>query len=286
MFGYILPDKNNMYIKDFNVFQAFYCGLCKTLAKTGSQITRLCTNYDMTFYDVLLHSLANSEVEFKRKLCFYNGKKKVVVTADELSKKIADVTVMMVYFKADDDVYDGKKGRIFIKWRLYARYARAKKRLPEIDKIMREGFKRLRALEKENCKSIDRVADCFAVIVRDMTKQLIVTDDLIDDFTYNLGRLIYLFDAVDDVEKDTKKHNYNPILLNYGECAKKQDYLAKNAEELAFLLNSTYNMMVCCYNKMQIILYEGVLSNTVYRGIKMQIDRILKGEEKCQTTRI
>ena len=41
MFGYVIPDKQNMYIKDFNVFQAFYCGLCKTLGETGSQITRL-----------------------------------------------------------------------------------------------------------------------------------------------------------------------------------------------------------------------------------------------------
>ena len=89
MFGYVIPDKQNMYIKDFNVFQAFYCGLCKTLGETGSQITRLCTNYDVTFYNVLIHSLANLDVKFERKLCAYNGKKKVVVSTDELSKKIA-----------------------------------------------------------------------------------------------------------------------------------------------------------------------------------------------------
>lgn len=87
MFGYVIPDKQNMYIKDFNVFQAFYCGLCKTLGETGSQITRLCTNYDVTFYNVLIHSLANLDVKFERKLCVYNGKKKVVVSTDDLSKR-------------------------------------------------------------------------------------------------------------------------------------------------------------------------------------------------------
>ncbi len=286
MFGYVIPDKQNMYIKDFNVFQAFYCGLCKTLGETGSQITRLCTNYDVTFYNVLLHSLAKKEVKFQRKLCVYNGKKKVVVTTDELSKKMADIAVLLVYYNAEDDVTDGKKSRILIKWRLALRKAKAAKRLPEIDKLMKNSFASLNALEKEKCDSIDRVADTFASLMRDITRTLIKTDDTIDTFTYNLGRLVYLLDAVDDVEKDQKKKRYNPLLLNYGECANKADYLAKNADELSFLLNSTYNKMVASYNDMDIELYEGVLSNTVYLGIKMQMERLLKGEDKCRLTRL
>ncbi len=286
MFGYVIPDKQNMYIKDFNVFQAFYCGLCKTLGETGSQITRFCTNYDVTFYNVLLHSLAKKEVKFQRKLCVYNGKKKVVVTTDELSKKMADIAVLLVYYNAEDDVTDGKKSRILIKWRLALRKAKAAKRLPEIDKLMKNRFASLNALEKEKCDSIDRVADTFASLMRDITRTLIKTDDTIDTFTYNLGRLVYLLDAVDDVEKDQKKKRYNPLLLNYGECANKADYLAKNADELSFLLNSTYNKMVASYNDMDIELYEGVLSNTVYLGVKMQMERLLKGEDKCRLTRL
>ena len=286
MFGYVIPDKQNMYIKDFNVFQAFYCGLCKTLGKTGSQITRLCTNYDVTFYSVLLHSLADEKVTFERKLCAYNGKKKVVVGIDDLSRKMADLSVLLVYYNAEDDVTDGKKSRILIKWRLTLRKSKAAKRLPEIDKLMKDSFASLNALEKEKCASIDRVADCFASLMRDITRRLVKTDDTIDTFTYNLGRLVYLLDAVDDVEKDTKKKRYNPLLLNYGECVNKADYMVKNADELSFLLNSTYNKMVASYNDMDIKLYEGVLSNTVYLGIKMQIERLLKGEDKCRLTRL
>ncbi|MCM1306423.1 MAG: DUF5685 family protein [Firmicutes bacterium] len=286
MFGYVIPDKNNMYIKDFNVFQAFYCGLCKALHKTGSEVTRLCTNYDITFYNVLIHCLAGSEVKFERKLCVYNGKKKVIVVPDEISLKMADLAAMLVYYNAEDDVHDGKKSRALIKWRLALRKRKAAKRLPKIDALMKDSFKRLNALEKENCDSIDRVADCFASLMRDITRELVKTDSDIDDFTYNLGRMVYLLDAVDDVEKDCKKHRYNPLLLNYGECENKREYLEKNKDELAFLLNSTYNKMVGSYNRMNIVLYEGVLSNTVYLGIKMQMERLLKGDEKCQVTRL
>lgn len=286
MFGYVIPDKNNMYIKDFNVFQAYYCGLCKALAKTGSEVSRLCTNYDVTFYNVLLHSLAKQEVRFERKLCAYNGKKKVIVTPDEMSLKMADIAVLLVYYNAEDDVTDGKKSRIAVKWALYTRKRRAAKRMPKIDALMKEIFARLNALEKDKCDSIDRVADCFASLMRDITRELIKTDDNIDVFMYNLGRLVYLMDAVDDVQKDTEKHRYNPLLLNYGECKDKAEYLKKNEDELSFLLRSTYNKMVGCYNAMDIVLFEGVLSNTVYLGIKMQMERLLKGEEKCQMTRL
>lgn len=286
MFGYVIPDKLNMYIKDFNVFQAYYCGLCKTLGKTGSQITRLCTNYDITFYNVLLHSLTKTQVTFERKLCVYNGKKKTVVKVDDISRKMADLAVMLVYYNAEDDVVDGKKSRAFIKWRLALRKRKAAQRLPMIDKLMKDSFARLGLLEKEKCKSIDMVADCFASLMRDITKQLMETDYNIDTFMYNLGRMVYLLDAVDDVESDSRKHRYNPILINYGECTQKKDYLEKNADELSFLLKSTYNKMVGCYNMMDIVLYEGVLSNTIYLGIKMQMERLLKGEDKCQITRL
>lgn len=286
MFGYVIPDKNNMYIKDFNVFQAFYCGLCRALGKTGSQPTRLCTNYDVTFFSVLLHSLAGEEVEFERKVCVYNGKRKVSVKADELSKKMADLAVLLVYYNIDDDVHDGKKLRAPLKWRLAARKRSASKRMPKIDEMMRERFARLRQLEDDGCDSIDAAADPFASLMRDITREFVKTDDNVDCFAYNLGRLVYLLDAVDDVEKDCKKKRYNPLLKSLGDCEDKKQFLDKNREELEFLLYSTYNKLVGSYNLMPITLYEGVLSNTVYLGIKMQIERLLKGEEKCQLTRL
>ena len=286
MFGYVIPDKNNMYIKDFNVFQAFYCGLCRALSKTGSQATRLCTNYDVTFFSVLIHSLLNEEVRFERKVCAYNMRRKVVVEVDDLSKKMADLAVLLVYYNAEDDVYDGKPSRRLVTMRLAARKRRAAKRMPKINALMKDSFKRLRALEDAKCDEIDRVADCFAALMRDITREFVKTDDAIDDFAYNLGRMVYLMDAVDDVEKDGKKGRYNPILLNLGDCANKKEYIEKNKDFLSFLLGSTYNKMVGSYNMMDVKLYEGVLSNTVYLGVKMQMERLLKGEEKCQTTRL
>ena len=181
---------------------------------------------------------------------------------------------------------DGKKIRVPILWRLWLRKRAAARRMPEVDKLMKREFKRLSDLEKSNSTSIDEVADCTAVVMRDMTRALVKTDDVVDLFTYNLGRLIYLLDAVDDAAEDSKKGRYNVIVNNYGKCTEKADYLLKNADELSFLLKSTYNRMVESYNQMKITIGEGVLSNTIYLGLNLQIERLLKGVEKCQTIRL
>ncbi|MBR7163229.1 MAG: hypothetical protein IKD35_04565 [Clostridia bacterium] len=286
MFGYVIPDKENMYIKDFNVFQGYYCGLCRALGKTGGPMTRLCTSYDVTFYSVLLHSIAGVDPKIERKVCGLNCKKKPMVEVDDLSLKSADVAVLLTYYNVADDIEDGKRSRLPIKWRLNLRKKAASKRMPEVDKLLKREFGRLSKLEKENSDSIDMVADCTAVVMRDMTRLLVETDENIDLFTYNLGRLIYLLDAVDDVLEDSKKGRYNVIVNNFGKCEDKAEYLEKNQEELGFLLRSTYNRMVESYNKMDIKVGEGVLSNTIYLGLNLQIERLLKGVEKCHTIRL
>lgn len=286
MFGYVIPNKNNMYIKDFNVFQAYYCGLCKALSRSGSQLSRLCTNYDTTFYNALLHSLTDTEVKIERKLCLINGKKKPVIVTDDLTRKVADLSVLLVYYNALDDVHDGKKSRAAVVGVLAARKRAAARRLKEADALMKESFRKLDILEKRNSAQLDLVADCFASLMRDVTRTLIPTDEHIDAFMYNLGRLVYFFDAVDDVEKDAKKGRYNPLIAAYGKCDTKAEFLEKNAQELDFLLRSTYNKLVGAYNHMHIVVSEGMLSNTVYLGLNMQMERLLKGDDKCQVTRL
>ena len=286
MFGYVIPDKNNMYIKDFNVFQAYYCGLCKALSRSGSQLSRLCTNYDTTFYNALLHSLTDTEVKIERKLCLINGKKKPVIVTDDLTRKVADLSVLLVYYNALDDVHDGKKSRAAVVGVLAARKRAAARRLKEADALMKESFRKLDILEKRNSAQLDLVADCFASLMRDVTRTLIPTDEHIDAFMYNLGRLVYFFDAADDMEKDAKKGRYNPLIAAYGKCDTKAEFLEKNAQELDFLLRSTYNKLVGAYNHMHIVVSEGMLSNTVYLGLNMQMERLLKGDDKCQVTRL
>jgi len=292
MFGYIIPDKMNMYIKDFTSFRAYYCGLCKSLGKSGAPHTRFLTNYDTTFLSVLIHSLEEIEPEIKKGVCVLNPlKKKPFAADDEITKKVADLTALFAYYKIKDDVIDGKRGRAFIKPLFYSRYKKAKKRLPQADAVIKREYERLRELEKDNCRSVDIAADPFAVMLKDCVKTITdKTDIYAEDFLYNLGKLVYLFDAIDDIDKDIKRGCYNPFAAAYFEGDKskfnRDEFLKENREKIEFLLTVGYNKLREDYDKMKITVGEGVLSNTVYLGLPMQIERLLKGEVKCAKTRL
>lgn len=115
MFGYIVPDKANLYVKDFQVYNAFYCSLCKALSREGNQLTRLSANYDATFFDIFIHSLLRKEVAIKSETCMIAMKKKNVVKIDDLTIRVADVAVLLLYYSLTDDILDGKKSRRIIR---------------------------------------------------------------------------------------------------------------------------------------------------------------------------
>ena len=288
MYGYIIPDKMNMYIKDFALFKAYYCGLCKTLGKTGAPHTRFCVSYDMTFLSALLHSLNGVEPKIKNAPCVLSPlKRKSFVVDDEISRQVCDVTVILAYFKLIDDVTDGQKLRGMFKPWLYCRMRKAKKRMPKVYATIKESYKQLNELERKNTSKIDAASEPFANMLKEVVSLLV--KDCNDDtktFAYHLGKLVYLFDAIDDVEKDNKKKRYNPFNSAYGAEKSKSEFIKKHYTDIEFTLKSSYNALMDAYDKMPVKISEGVISNIVYLGIDMQMKKLLKGERKCETTRL
>lgn len=47
MFGYVNVCKDELKIKDYNLWKSYYCGLCKCLGKRYNNIIRLGLNYDI-----------------------------------------------------------------------------------------------------------------------------------------------------------------------------------------------------------------------------------------------
>jgi hypothetical protein len=48
---------------------------------------------------------------------------------------------------------------------------------------------------------------------------------------YLIGRWVYLIDALDDLEEDFKKKNYNPFLVKYGSNFDDPDFFVKIREK-------------------------------------------------------
>ena len=113
MFGYVKVDLPNLYIKDNVLYKAMYCGLCKGIGKNCGQRGRLTLSYDLTFLSVLLHNVCNVDVKVERQKCvIHQFKKRPIATYDELTGKIANLNIILAYYKVVDDIIDSKTGKL------------------------------------------------------------------------------------------------------------------------------------------------------------------------------
>lgn len=290
MYGYIIPDKPNMLIKDFTFFRAFYCGFCKSIGASCGQIARFGTNYDMTFFNILLHNVLDKEIQINNEACILNPvKKKPVVANDDLTEKVVDINTLMFYYKVEDDYIDGNKSRALALMPIVKPKAkRAMKKMPEINKILKDNFELLRKMESENEASIDKVAEPFSVIISEVAKIILgeKNNDDIQNLCYNLGKWVYLMDALDDIEDDYKNNRYNPFLAKFHNFENRTQFLETNRQDLEYIMMSVYNGIVCEYNRLDVKISEGILSNVFYLGLKKQTEDMLKGETKCKITRL
>ena len=290
MFGYVLPDKPNMFMKDYAVYRAFYCGLCKSIGKKCSETMRFTTNYDITFLNVLYHAIFDKDIEVSEEGCILNPfKKKPIVKNDELTEDVIDINNILAHYKCVDDIIDNKSGTkwAFDKIVLKRHYKRSKVNFKKVDELVAKGYEDLRKLEKANCSSIDRVADSFANIMKNISKELFREkyDENIGSMMYALGKWVYLCDAIDDIDEDKKGKKFNLFLVDYDYIDKKT-FLNDKHNDLEFALNNCVATIKNCFDNLKVAKYEGVLTNILWYGIKAKTQDILTRSEKCKKIRI
>ena len=288
MYGYVVPVKAELNTADFCLYRAFYCGICKATGKIYGQLPRFTTNYDMVFLSVLLHDYAKQEVAFSNEGCICNPKKKTIVCRNELFDKIVAVNILLSYNKANDDVIDGggiKKKTV--RRMLKKHYLKAKQLLPQADEVISDRYAELLKLEKSGAVGIDRVAHCFASMLRELGLMLTgASDEALGGLLYNVGKFVYLADALDDIDEDFKKKRYNPFLCEHGDYESRAQFISKHRDELTFTLASTVNRAIQCFNSMVFTGASDLLKNIVYKGLRSKCDELLGSIKKLAPPKI
>ena len=279
MFGYVIPLKQELKIKDFNRFKSYYCGLCLHIKKDFGNIPRMTLNYDMTFLALLLDGLSPQEVEFDFKRCAPHPiKAKPVVINNKPLSYAAAMNVALVYYKLLDDISDDNT--LSSKFKLLALSPYNKKfdnSIIELNKLIAIKLKDLSDLENNlNFSSIDEICHPFSEIVANILKyypyELTDDGDEIRDNLYNLGytlgKWIYLIDALDDLEKDMKNKKFNPINFLYNDNnLPYEDIKEKIKDKIEFtILNCSYNC-VEYLSKLPLIRNVDLLNNTLQLGM-------------------
>jgi len=230
----------------------------------------LTLSYDMTFILMLLTSLYEPENRYSTGRCVAHPFEKHEIRRNICTDYVADMNVILSYYKCQDDWEDEKKFHKMLLGKLLEGKAAKhqefyREKVRKIDMLMHQ----ISQKERENCQDIDAMAGLFGQIMALITS---ARDDEWSDnlksLGYYLGEFIYLLDAYEDVEEDIKKKRYNPFISRYGN--------PEFEEDCHTIL--TMIMAECCkeFEKLPLLENVEILRNILYSGVWCRYEIVRK----------
>ena len=278
MFGYVRVDKPELKVKEYEMYKAVYCSLCKSLGKHYGILSRFTLSYDFTFLALLNMSLKDGCNIIEQKRCAFNPLKKCnYCKADDDLEMPSAAAMIMTYYKLLDNIDDEKGikkiGYLCLKPILKSANKKAVLKYPQIEKIVSDYIKEQATLEKADCKEFDQIAHPTA---KALAKILMLCSEdnsqkrVLERIGYCLGRYIYLMDAFCDFQSDIKTGSYN-VLKNkqkeeIDDFVKSQIYFSINEASKAFEL-------------LDIKKYKSILGNIIYLGLEQTFKKEQNNEK-------
>ncbi len=288
MFGYIRAYKPYMRVCEFDTYKSVYCGLCKYMGKNYGFIYRFSLSYDFTFLAMLSMSMNSRNIVVKKEHCIAHPfSKRYCAKCSEGFEYPSAAAVISVYHKLKDDKTDNGLKRKLIALILLPflkkGYKKAKLEYPELAVSVEELMKKQNETEKKKNKSIDVACEPTAAIMRE------IAADISDDeeqrkhlarFGYFLGRYVYMCDALDDLQSDFKKKNYNALLLQ-------KDISQLTEENIEFYrgiatdsINMTLGELANSYVNLKAEMYKPILDNIIYLGLNNTVRQIILNKKE------
>ena len=268
MFGYVIVNKAELKFKEFDIYQSFYCGLCKKLKENGGNVSRLALTYDMTFVYMLLTGLYEPKTVYCPCKCVLHPLEKRYMRQNEYADYVADMSVLMTCYKCRDDWNDEKK--LTAKCMLEMLTKKNKyivEKYPEKTKRIAQAMEQLSRREKAGSDNVDEMAGIFGRI---MAEILVCKEDewatVLSRMGFYLGKFIYILDAYEDIEEDKKKGHYNPLCKLYEG--------ADFEEECRQILTMMIAECSREFEKLPILENVDILRNILYSGVWVRFDNI------------
>lgn len=280
MFGYINPDSPYLFRKDETLYKAIYCGMCKSIGKGCGGFAKTALTYDIAFFSALLHNVANCDVTLEKRRCaLHIFRKRLMAKPDDISLLLGCVNTALAYYKLLDDKADGdKKGAFAFMYR--RGFKRALKRHPKVAEMIGAQMEAQRVLEEKNCAVIDEACEPTAKLLQNVSNYALGEFATADTaaLMYDVGKWIYLADALDDYDKDVKKNRYNVLYRAFGSKSK-AEAVEKNGGEINFIFNSLFADMRSRLSGIKFYFNHDLTDNIILRGIPLTTRRLVYG--KC-----
>lgn len=270
MLGYVTIEKNELKVREFDMYQAYYCGICKSIGRRFGQLPRMTLSYDSVFLALVLAGLSQeTDIVLQEHCITHHIRKKPVVFGNDALDYAADVMVILAYHKFLDDWKDERsKVGLVGKSALSGAYRKLKVLHPDVCQKTENSLTALSELEKEHSGKMDLVSDTFADIMETLFTGYDPGADnsrVLGQLGRHLGKWIYTIDALDDYPKDLEKENYNPLIFRENKLEGIGDLLYNYLAEVA----NAYDLLEIKKNK-------GILDNIIFMGLRVRTDVILR----------
>ena len=268
LFGYILPVKDELKMREFEVYRAEYCGLCKQLGQSYNVFSRFLLNYDLVLLALLSDALTGEQGLLKKEGCFANPVQKRFMRHQTSGLALAaDELVLLSYHKLQDNLHDESLPKRLLYSLahpfLYFQHRVAATRRPEIEAVLAQQMEKQRILETERCISIDAACDPTAQMCAALFQAAGQNEEqkrILWRLGLFAGQIAYLLDAAEDFDDDSQKSRYNVFLLNgmsqREAIASAQTRCRMAAGEIAL-----------CYNLLPLQQYKSILDNIFFLGL-------------------
>lgn len=277
MFGYVRPLQPELKCREYDLYRATYCGLCRTLRKRYGMLAPMFLSFDMTFLALLLEQ---EDTKLCKGGCHANllQKKEMVCQSDAL-ELAADVSMILTWFQLKDTIIDEgfwkKTGAKLLCIPLKRHYKKAQIRHPKFCEQVQDHLSQLATLEQAKCDSIDAVAHHFATILQSIPidNEDIARKRATEQLLYHVGRWIYLVDARDDFDEDMQDENYNPLRYRYGENG--------DDAQLQITLENSMNLSRSAFHLLSLGERGDIIENILYLGIPATQNVVFRGQWKA-----
>lgn len=263
MFGYIYVNEQELKLKEYTAYRSFYCGLCRNLHKRYGRTAQMMLNYDLTFLAILLNGLYEPETVTEEHHCIPHPFHKHPMICNEAVDYAADMSVLLSYQKLMDDWEDehriaGKAAAGL----LHSDYQKLCSRYPRQAAAVEENIRLLREAEKKNDREIDYAAGLNG---RYLAEIFVWKEDGWQEYLHSMGfymgKFIYLMDALEDIEKDKKRGNFN-VFAEYGTVWGNEKEL-----QIREILMSMMTEASRAFEQLPILENAEIIRNILYSGV-------------------
>ncbi|MBN2851857.1 MAG: hypothetical protein JXQ23_03890 [Clostridia bacterium] len=283
MIGYIKTFKPELKVKDLQVYESYYCGICKSLKTRYGLFKNMTLNYDCVFISLLIDALKDTSLTAESFRCAYNPMKKKTRILNQSTYFTSDVNLYLFYKKLKDDFHDERKlvsliGSLFIK----GAGKKAGKRLGKLKDEIDQNLDMLYSLENSHCFDSDTISSCYGKVVQAICSDQFENDKKLFKISsylgYNVGKWVYLIDAFDDLEKDIKNKSYNPYVLEYHfENETVADFKSRIREKVKTQLYKILDEAVKAYELSDENKYSPIIFNILLEGIYNTTNTVIEG---------